>query len=368
MKRVSALPAALLCLAATACGTVTDDRSSASSAAASSMTGGPGGASSGTSSTTGEGGAGASSGTGGADDCAAPKITVLASKQEWILSIALDDTYVYWGTQYLDGNWIRRMPKAGGVVTDLLATQGAPWHLTVDATRLYWAESTGSDTPLKTTIYSMDKSGGASVPQVLAITSGGACTCVSLDQDQVYWSDSEHIYSVPKSGKVFLSELLQPSMEQGGYRHELVANHDRLYWLESEVRLESMPRSGGVPDVFATMSSGLLSLAMDQDRTYLAYAPGEIKKGQLAASPTVGGPETILVADAGRVGALTVGGSCVYWTTDYLGSGHLRAVPKIGGDPVTLAQVDMLGQPLAADGSGVYWGDRGTHQLLHATK
>ncbi len=69
--------AALLCLAAAACGPVAmAERSAASSAAASSMTGGPGGASSATDSTTGEGvantGTAGSGGVGGVVDCSAP--------------------------------------------------------------------------------------------------------------------------------------------------------------------------------------------------------------------------------------------------------------------------------------------------------
>jgi hypothetical protein len=59
---------------------------------------------------------------------------------------------------------------------------------------------------------------------------------------------------------------------------------------------------------------------------------------------------------------------CVYWTTTRQSVNHLRAVPKIGGDPITIAPVDMFGEVIAADDTGVYWGERETHRLMRATR
>ena len=103
------------------CGSVVvDDRGASSESAASSSTG-TGGASSGSGAASGGTGS-ASSGTGGAsgaNDCTAPNVTLLASKQYHPSKIALDATSVYWANIGLKpGSYERAhifsVPKSGG--------------------------------------------------------------------------------------------------------------------------------------------------------------------------------------------------------------------------------------------------------------
>ena len=84
--------------------------------------------------------------------------------------------------------------------------------------------------------------------------------------------------------------------------------------------------------------------------------------------PTAGGPEAVLVADEEGVYQIAATSSCLYWTTAYLKENHLRAMPKSGGDPISIAPIDNQIQAIAADASGVYWGERDNHRLMRATK
>ena len=279
-RRAIPAGAAIVCLTA-ACGSVADGRS----ATASSTNAGPGGASSATNSTASAGGANSgASGSGGAsavDDCSAPTITVLAPKQEQITSIALDATNVYWGNQDFDGSRIRTMPKAGGLFTVLATMQYLPANLAVDDTHVYWSEDHGATSML----YSVAKAGGPSAPQQLAVTTDSGCLGLSLDQDHVYWTGDGWIYSIPKSGNASLTELVQPDPGDPYGRRSVIARNDRLYWLESQTRVVSMPKSGGVPTVLAAVAFDSARFAMDDDRIYVGGLGGRRDRGNCSRSP-----------------------------------------------------------------------------------
>jgi hypothetical protein len=355
--------ATILCLAAAACGTVTDDHSAASSAAGSSMTGGSGGASSGTNSTTGEGGASASSGTGGADDCARPTIALLADKQETVTWIALDATSVYWGDQGPDSNQIRTMPKAGGSVAVLATTQQPPGNLAVDDTHVYWSEDVG----VTTTLYSIAKAGGPSAPMQLAMTGTGACSGLSVDADTIYWSAGPWIFSLPKGGAPAPTEFAMPDPVQDIDRRAVLADQDRVYWLEGNNRIVSVPKSGSSPKKVFPLYNSARRFVVGEYAIFLGDPFGTPQdSGNLVAVPKNGGEPTTLVAGNEGVPEIAASSSCVYWTSQK--SNRLRAVPKLGGDPLTIAQVGGAGAVIAADESGVYWGERESHKLMRATK
>jgi len=130
----------------------------------------------------------------------------------------------------------------------------------------------------------------------------------------------------------------------------------------------SMPKSGGTQTVLATLPGYSANFAMDEGRIYLGDTGTLAGTGQVVSVAKTGGPLTTVVANMDGVLAITVNASCIYWTTPYLTVNELRAVPKSGGDPITITPVEMSGAALAADESGVYWEESSTHSLMRATK
>lgn len=254
--------AVILSVAMVACGSIVIDDRGAGSAATSSLTGGAGGASSAAGSSEGEGGAtagvGGSGASGGIPDCSLPKISVVAANQPRINWIALDATNVYWSNEDLNKNQaqIRTMPKGGGSVVDLVTTTASPRQLAVDSARVYWSEITHVSVmgipSSKTTIYSIAKAGGPSAKKELAWVPGAFTTGLSVDQDRVYWSDSEGaIYSVSKSGDLGTIASLTKDLEYTFDRYDVTADQDHIYWLEANARVMTMPKIGGMPTVIA---------------------------------------------------------------------------------------------------------------------
>lgn len=375
---------ALVCLALSACTSVVEDHSAGSSAAASTTTGGTGGASSATGSTTGDGGAstgvggaGGSGGTGGVADCSAPTITAIATEQADIRAIALDDTNIYW-TTYVDSKkqgQIRTMPKAGGSVTILATTpQVVAKELAVDATHVYWSGSSSvvlnGTTYKKTTIYSVIKGGGLMAAKELASTFGAFTLGFAIDQDRVYWLiPGDAVYSVPKAGNAGVTTVLPHDPKNIVYRHALAADQDHLYFLEGAVQVLTMPSSGGVPALLATTMADppvdTSTFALDGKRVYW----GNAEVGHVTSVSKGGGPVTTHVAGKEFVSTIAVNSACVYWTTVGAQPDEVRAAPKSGGDPITIAQLtNQLGAVLAADEKHVYWEDRWTKSLMQATK
>ncbi|MFS8064964.1 MAG: hypothetical protein ACMG6S_01205 [Byssovorax sp.] len=373
--------AAILCLAAAACGSlVIDERGAGSSATASSLAGGSGGASSATAGFPGgEGGGtagvGGTGGTGGTPDCSVHKLSVLAAKQPRINWIALDATNVYWSNEDLNKNQaqIRMVPKAGGSVTDLVTTTASPRQIAVDGTHVYWSEvssaSVMGEPSAKTTIYSIPKAGGPSAKKELAWVPGAFTTGLSVDPDRVYWSDSESaIYSVSRSGDPDTIAFLTKDIPYAFDRDGVKTDQDRIYWLENTANVMSMSRAGGMPTVIGGVPENSFFFAMDEGRIYWGDTGTGLGTGQLVSVSKDGGPLTTVVANMDGVLATAVNASCVYWTTAYLPVNELRTAPKSGGDPILIAPVEMSNAALAADESGVYWDESSTHSLMRATK
>jgi hypothetical protein len=67
--------------------------------------------------------------------------TTVASAQNGVAAIALDDTNVYW-TNYLGGT-VMAVPLSGGTPVTLASAQQGPVNVVVDATSVYWSNYAG---------------------------------------------------------------------------------------------------------------------------------------------------------------------------------------------------------------------------------
>lgn len=104
---------------------------------------------------------------------------VLATGEATPSSVALDATYVYFTNNM--GGAVRRVPKAGGPVTDFLTGLGRPLGLAVDASRLYYTDE------VKGTVGSCPLSGCAMGKQTHAM--GMRPVAVAADAVAIYFLD-----------------------------------------------------------------------------------------------------------------------------------------------------------------------------------
>jgi hypothetical protein len=116
-------------------------------------------------------------------------------------------------------------------------------------------------------------------------------------------------------------------------RRLVVLDDERLYWVDAQVMLKSVPKRGGEVTVLASrLGLGALQLAADDTHLYLAgQSGGGGERGQVARVPKAGGAVEVLVDESPVPTAVAVDGTHVYWTTsgqDGNNTGQLKRMPK----------------------------------------
>jgi hypothetical protein len=108
--------------------------------------------------------------------------------------LAVDDDYVYW-TERGVSDAIRRVPKGGGVIDDLLLDEDTndPFDITLDDTHIYWTERGGL-------ARRMPKAGGASDVQNYGVAGTWLAGDIVVDDTHVYWVDELRLRRAPKVG------------------------------------------------------------------------------------------------------------------------------------------------------------------------
>lgn len=263
--------------------------------------------------------------------------------------VSVSGGYLYWIDTRSAYARVRRVPTAGGPVTDIadpgfISSSADLWDfpsLTADSARLYWVYDENDMGDQYARIYATPLAGGP-VSTVVAVQ-GSWIVSLVRDGGTLFYSDGNGVWSVPTGG----GPPVQLSSEGDG---PLAQDSEHLYLAERRgPSLQRITKGGGRPTILAGGLARMpLALAVDEQRIYLVD-----EDGSLRGMAKNGGPMTVLhAAPAGtrlERGALLVQNGRVYWSSP---EGLARV--NSDGSGYTLLHADRA-NALAADATYVYW-------------
>lgn len=266
--------------------------------------------------------------------------------------IVVDDAFAYWVDQAPQhscsppcNSVIMKVPLNGGVKVDVAVADRRIASLAIDADNLYWQEDSlepldpGCDCGSK--ILSIPKSGGSPVLLVDGSLNGGLPP-VPPGYTPASW--------LPTGGIALSS-----------------ANIVFAVSANSTYDIKSLPKSGGVIENLASVAA----LGNSRDAVVdLTVAGSDIlwldtDNAGLQSLPLTGGTITTIANGLVNPGRLAVYAATAYWTESgaydgcclVVGAGSVRKVSLSGGAAATaVANLDDPGA-IAADGSGIAWGE-----------
>jgi Cys-tRNA(Pro) deacylase len=273
-------------------------------------------------------------------------LVTLADGQTCPWGMAIDDVNVYWTDCGDPGEGaVLQVPKAGGAVITLATGNGLS-GIGVSGGSVYWVASTVGST--SGTIMSVPIGGGA--PVTLAHQSG-APSHLAVDETGVFWFDDTQgpIMSVPLAGGAAVT------VATGGDGMSFLAlDATSVYWMSASQGIMKAPKGGGAATLVAKSNppSPMAGLAVDAPNVYWATVPANIEE-----APITGGTADLLASDPGFTpGAVAVDATSVYWVDL---EGRVLQVPISGGAVTTLATGQNNPLAIAVDDTGVYWLDNG---------
>jgi hypothetical protein len=217
--------------------------------------------------------------------------------------IAVEGTNVYWvaSNSTASSGTIMTVPVTGGTPTVVAAQSGAPAHIAVDASYVYWGELMLGNV--------MRAPLGGGTPTAVAATSSGIFQ-IALGDTAVFWLAGMGLMTAPKAGgvAVALTPPFPPIPTDG-----LAVNATTVY-------INAGNRSGApgileVPIQGASFDAGSLfpgigggPIAIDAKRAYWADMSGSVYGASLA-----GGAAILLATGQNNVDAIAVDDVAVYW-------------------------------------------------------
>jgi hypothetical protein len=235
--------------------------------------------------------------------------------------IAVDNSNVYWVAGTSDGSsgTIMKVPTGGGTPTTLISRPGAPSHLAVDASFVYWIEQ------MPGAVMKMPLSGGA----VTTIASASFAFQIALGETDVFWL-GQGVTKAPKAGgaAVSLTSSMFPTLPNQG----LAVNATSVYFTSGPPAgtsgVSEVPVAGGATEIVYSSpqpSSGGGAITIDATRVYWADGSNSIHTATLA-----GGVATTLAIGQNNVVAIAVDATRLYWLVNgnaSTGQGSVMMLP-----------------------------------------
>ncbi|MGA9520790.1 MAG: hypothetical protein WBV82_04955 [Myxococcaceae bacterium] len=292
-------------------------------------------------------------------------MTPLARSQNLATEIVVDGMSVYWVEIPFGSDGKSRIMKRSksamsmSLPQQVAAEEGSIFHLTADASNLYWLSQTYADAQFHVTVHRVSKYGG-----VVTTLPGFP------SQPYALTTDDSHFYvaagnQIQRVSKWTGARQVVVDLEDAAYINLLVdATH--VYWLNYRGIFRA-PRSGGTPTQLVTETPHAFVLS-GNDLYYVPFNSTDLKRVSKA-----GGTATTVLSDFrpssqwySRSPELpfVVSGSDVIWLDAY-GSSEgdqgrvLKASLLTGTTQVIAADLSGLTN-LAVDASYVYWTSLGT--------
>lgn len=221
-------------------------------------------------------------------------------------AIAVDAESVFWLQP--DSDAVMRVPKSGGTPVAVASGQENLMAIAVDEGHVFWAT--------REALWRADKRGGR--PQSVA-SSISLPTSIAVDQASVYWySDiSGKLARAPKKGGG-----VRPVLSEELTLHAFFLDEGFLYWAfgsEKKAQIRRMPKAGGAPADVVSGQDVPADFATDEGFVY--WTTGDA----IFRAPKEGGPAVAVVSGTDRAHDIAVDGQFVYWT-DRLG--RVARMPK----------------------------------------
>ena len=304
---------------------------------------------------------GAATGTGGGPaesppPCSVAAPVLLTQAAPGLSAMTIAAGHVYYGNG-VDGT-ISRVALTGGppalLVTDAYLVLG----MSTDDLYLYWTIGGGGGPLMRVSL-----SGGAA--EFLWNVSDGQPGDLVVDDGQIHLTitASTTVADGPRGLWRLSTDGTGAEQRYSGFvKRPVQLDETRAYFGDSTSQaLVAVPQSGGAPTVIAPFTPQG-DIQLDVDSIY--WTMWEDEPQVWSASKASGSAQALATEDAGPLPGLAIVGSCIYWTSELHGT--VRAMPKDGGAPVTVATDRPGVQRLATDGSSLVWLNAQTGALWRA--
>jgi len=256
--------------------------------------------------------------------------------------MAIDSTSVYWTTcGDPTGGLVRKAPKSGGAVTTL-ASGDRLSGVTVDETSVYWIA--GTPDASSGAVMKAPLDGGAAT--TLAVRAG-APAHIAVDDTSVYWTEllTGAVMKVPLTGgtPIVVATTRAP--------WAIAVDATDVYWLSRADGVMKAPKTGGAATRLCVPGPTLPTAGIAVDRTNVYWAT-QFPPGLSAVSIHGGTPSGVYAeTPATTPGALAIDGTSLYWADM---SNAVHAGPLAGGNAVTLATGQAEVVAIAVDATSAY--------------